>query len=199
MAKSIEEINDDLVRFNKAYKESGLTDGKISKLAAMEANKKAGIYKKTEEQKKALSRQLNNPEVRSKVNRNRLEKYGNAIGALGTAEAKAKSIATRLERYGNAAGYINTVEAKAKYRAEMIEKFGNVTGHMRTPEAKAKYQEAMIKRRRPILQYDLEGNFVGEWDCVDSARATIGGGIRNCINGRQKTAGGFIWKYKNEQ
>jgi hypothetical protein len=194
-----QQIQAKLDSFNKEYKESGLTDGKISKLAAIEANKKAGKYKKSEEHKRAALRTLQDPAVKAKRKDSMVKKYGTASGLLHAPKSKEASKKTRIEKYGNAAGYINTPEAKAKYKVDMTERFGSITGHMRTPEALAKYKEAMNKRKRPVLQYDMEGKFIKEWDSAKSANKEFGGCIVGCCRGEQKTAGGFIWKYKNEQ
>lgn len=60
----------------------------------------------------------------------------------------------------------------------------------------------MPKRRIPVLQYDKNGNFLREWDGTTSFGKTIGkdvcGNIIACIKGKQKTAYGYIWKYKTE-
>lgn len=55
------------------------------------------------------------------------------------------------------------------------------------------------KPKRIINQYDLTGNFIQEWANISSAAkhyninsANI---VANC-NGRYKSAGGFVWKYK---
>ena len=42
---------------------------------------------------------------------------------------------------------------------------------------------------------DKDGNFIKEWESQAEAKRWIGkGDIQGCIDGRQKTAGGFIWK-----
>lgn len=51
-------------------------------------------------------------------------------------------------------------------------------------------------KQSPILQYDLEGNFIREWPSISEAERSIGGYISGAVRGRQKTAGGFIWKFK---
>jgi hypothetical protein len=51
-----------------------------------------------------------------------------------------------------------------------------------------------------ILQYDLKENFIKEWPSIRQAgleiKGTSGETIRKCLKGLQKTAYGFIWKYK---
>lgn len=51
-----------------------------------------------------------------------------------------------------------------------------------------------------ILQYDLNGNFIQEWSSIWKAAETLNiteSNIRACCCG-QKSAGGFQWKYKND-
>ena len=55
---------------------------------------------------------------------------------------------------------------------------------------------------KPVLQYDLQGNFIREWPGVRKAEEETGinsGHISSCCSGRygSKTAGGYLWKYKN--
>jgi group I intron endonuclease len=53
--------------------------------------------------------------------------------------------------------------------------------------------------RRNILQYDLEGNFIKEYISASQAGREIkhnGNSISDCLNGKQKTAFGYVWKYK---
>lgn len=57
-------------------------------------------------------------------------------------------------------------------------------------------------KSKPVKQFDLQGDFIKEWPNVTSASkslninpSTIAGNARN--NGINKSAGGFIWKYKN--
>jgi hypothetical protein len=55
----------------------------------------------------------------------------------------------------------------------------------------------ILANSKPINQYDLEGNFIRDWQS-----ATIAGkelnlhlvSIRNCVRGITKTSGGYIWK-----
>jgi group I intron endonuclease len=55
----------------------------------------------------------------------------------------------------------------------------------------------ILANSKPILQYDLEGNFIKEWDSITNAKKHLGkGDIMGCLLNKQKTAGGFIWKYK---
>jgi len=50
---------------------------------------------------------------------------------------------------------------------------------------------------KPILQLDLEGNFIKEWSSIAEAKRWLGSGdIQACVNCKQKQAGGCLWKFK---
>jgi group I intron endonuclease len=50
--------------------------------------------------------------------------------------------------------------------------------------------------KKPILQYDKQGNFIKEWNSITEANKFIKGDIGAMLRGKQKTAGGFIWGEK---
>lgn len=50
----------------------------------------------------------------------------------------------------------------------------------------------------PIIQLDLEGNYIKEWESTSKAHKELNlTSILNCLKGRTKTAGGYKWKYKD--
>jgi hypothetical protein len=53
--------------------------------------------------------------------------------------------------------------------------------------------ESKVKK---VNQYTLDGNFIKTWNSVKDCKQWLGkGDISGCLEGRQKTAGKFIWKY----
>jgi hypothetical protein len=55
-----------------------------------------------------------------------------------------------------------------------------------------------INQRKSVLQYDLQGNFIKKWESVTEARKeTKISKIDKVARGEGKTAGKFIWKYKD--
>ena len=56
---------------------------------------------------------------------------------------------------------------------------------------------------RATLQYDKEGNFIAEYRTIKEAEIKFhpkgkwGNNIVNCCSGNQKTAYGYVWKYKS--
>jgi len=56
------------------------------------------------------------------------------------------------------------------------------------------------KNVKSVLQFTISGEFIKEWDSIAmvSRELKIGGNsIVTCCKGKYKSAGGFIWKYKN--
>ena len=53
------------------------------------------------------------------------------------------------------------------------------------------------KIKKPILQLDLDGNLIREWPSATDVGKEVRKNIVGCLIGKQKTALGYIWKYKN--
>ena len=70
-----------------------------------------------------------------------------------------------------------------------------------TVEAEEKETRSVIKAapgNRRIGQYDDDMNLIAEYDSATLAAKAVGSNrtsIRDCANGKQKHAGGFIWRY----
>lgn len=63
----------------------------------------------------------------------------------------------------------------------------------------ANYNELPKKQYKKVFQYDLDGNFIKEWESIKSIKKHFNkgnncGAISECIHNKQKTAFGFIWK-----
>lgn len=55
---------------------------------------------------------------------------------------------------------------------------------------------------KPIIQYTKDNIFIREWGSTADAGRVLGikrSNITNCCKGRYHSAGGFIWRYKNEE
>ena len=62
-----------------------------------------------------------------------------------------------------------------------------------------KISKSKDKYKRSVLQFDLDGNFIKEWSSQKEAvRETKISHIYTACKGIRNTAGGYIWKYKNE-
>ena len=56
------------------------------------------------------------------------------------------------------------------------------------------------KTRKPVLQFDLLGNFIREWPSITKVEEETGiwqTHISKCCLGLRHTAGGYLWKYKH--
>ncbi len=51
---------------------------------------------------------------------------------------------------------------------------------------------------RKVDQYNLDGEFIKTWDSITETK-TICSGVPHCLMEKQKTSGGYIWKYNNNE
>jgi hypothetical protein len=104
-----------------------------------------------------------------------------AVERASKPDIRAKVIETRKNSVRWKEGIIKRVES---YKDSEKYKLGRI--------------KCAEKLGKPIIQYDLSGNFIKEWPSIAQAAVVTGyiSGIKDCAKGRQKTAGGFIWKYK---
>jgi predicted nucleic acid-binding Zn-ribbon protein len=61
--------------------------------------------------------------------------------------------------------------------------------------SKALKNKNMSKKWKPIMQYNLNMEFIKEWENISEAKKQFKG-VPNVLIGKHKTAGGYIWKYK---
>lgn len=66
-----------------------------------------------------------------------------------------------------------------------------------TAKYNKRYSEA-----KSVLQFDLNGNIIKEWNCIRDVEECLNinhSNISSCCKGKHyKTVGGYIWKYKEE-
>lgn len=92
----------------------------------------------------------------------------------------------------------NTVKSKLKQ--------GTINGWCNYDAENAKRKAVLENGKRviktmskPVVQYDIDGNFVKEYLSIQQAQRETGHShIWDCINGKRKTAGGYQWKYMND-
>jgi hypothetical protein len=71
-----------------------------------------------------------------------------------------------------------------------------------TKESTKVIQSLNSPKRKKIIQYDLDGNFIKIWGCMNDVykKLNINVGDLTCVcQGKQKTAGGYQWIYYNER
>jgi len=123
-------------------------------------------------------------------------------GKKRTEEIKNNLSINRLGKSSGKLGYKCTDEQRKNMSKpksqETIEKFKNKIVSIDT---KNKMSLAALGRsnhpKKPILQYNLQGNFIKEWESITEAKKITGiTSIGDCVRGKQKKAGNFIWKFK---
>ena len=57
-----------------------------------------------------------------------------------------------------------------------------------------------IKRlKKDILQYDLQGNFIREWNSIKEACDSVNlKSLTNALDGTKDNLGGYMWRYKTD-
>lgn len=68
-----------------------------------------------------------------------------------------------------------------------------------TKEIRNQWTQLGKNNAKPILQYDLENNFIREWESASEAGRCLKipqQSIVACLKGRMKQAGKYLWKYK---
>lgn len=106
---------------------------------------------------------------------------------ITTSDLLTKEYLYKREQY-----FINIL--KPKYNISKIA--GSNKGYKFSKESlKNRSEKQSIK----ILQYDLNNNFIKEWESsllVNKILKINNSHIRECCNNKRKSAGGFIWKNK---
>ena len=103
-------------------------------------------------------------------------------------------------------GSVHTNEHKNKISEALRGEKHPMYNKHHTEESKKKSSEshkglllgAKNPKAKKVLQYDLEENLIKIWDCMSEAGRQLNinnRSIYNCCKGSAKTAGGFIWKY----
>jgi hypothetical protein len=84
-----------------------------------------------------------------------------------------------------------------------IKSYMNSDRHpMKNEESRKKMTESKQKENNPrakkVDQFDLQGNFIKSWNCIINAKTELNiFHIDQVCLGKRKSAGGYIWKYKN--
>jgi group I intron endonuclease len=95
----------------------------------------------------------------------------------------------------------NPRKISEEHMLKMIEGRKGLTRNIETKEKMRNKKIGTSYRKKTIIQYDLNMNQIAEYPSAKEAGDCLGksgGSIADCActSGRQKTAYGFIWKYK---
>lgn len=112
---------------------------------------------------------------------------------------KGKYVGEKNPMYGKH----HTEETKKKQSDAQNGEKNHNWGKHHTEETKAKQSAAMKgKGSKQILQYDLQGNFIREWESISQAANELSlsiGNINSVCNGKRKRVGNFIFKYYKKE
>ena len=76
-----------------------------------------------------------------------------------------------------------------KIHLELCENCGKICG---------KSPSKIEKQSIPILQFSKDGMLIREWQSIQEAYRQLGiAHICNCLKGNRKSAGGFVWRYRD--
>lgn len=91
-------------------------------------------------------------------------------------------------------------ENKTNNKLENLEWCDGFYNHNYGTAIKRMVEKQLNKNKsKAILQYTLSGEFIKEFPSIQEAKRNgYGGAVVHCLVGRNKTAYGFIWKYKKE-
>lgn len=98
-------------------------------------------------------------------------------------------------------GKHHTPETKEKIRKALLSRDHTIYEKM-AAKRKGKHRghdmimKAAAKRRKPILQYDMNGNFIKEYEGADFTEFPCGTNISICCKDKINSAYGFVWRYK---
>lgn len=97
-------------------------------------------------------------------------------------------------------GYEHSAQTRAKMSKSAIGIIPSKETRQRMREASLRTQNWIVSEK-PILQYDLDGNFIQEFKSISSAARYVGKNISNnisrALHHENAKAGGYMWKYKN--
>jgi hypothetical protein len=134
------------------------------------------------------------------VNKNKKGGGGPEFFSQESKDKKSKSMLgkthtqeTKLKISQSSKGKTHTKETKSKISKS---KKGKRINCNRTLHHKNILKEI---KSIPIIQYDINGNFIKEWTSTQEAANSYNiqkRHICNALNGRSQTSNGFIWKYK---
>lgn len=119
---------------------------------------------------------------------------------------------TKLKRSISNKGQKRTEEQKQKMRGRIdsedvrLKRANSLKGKIQSQETIQKRvntikEKGLYKIGKQLLQYDLNGNFVKEWNKMIEASKNLNidsGSITNCCKNKQNKAGNFQWVYKTE-
>lgn len=122
-----------------------------------------------------------------------------------TEEWKRKMREAAVKRFSNKENHPHYGKPKTEETKRKIGEANRKRYNSLSDEERETRNEIIRKSRehlkKPVLQYTLDGQFIREWDSCLAVEKELGiknGNISSCCKGKQKTAYGYIWRYKEK-
>ncbi len=92
-----------------------------------------------------------------------------------------------------------SIEMACEIEKELIKKYDTIKNGYNILEGGIQpiYNKKLDVLLKPVYQYDLNGNFINEWRCIQDAQKAFGSTtIYQCCEGYIQMANGYIWSYE---
>ena len=125
-----------------------------------------------------------------------LKPYANNNGYLGVALSKNGKAKQFLVHRLVAEAYIPNPNNLPQVDHIDNDKTHNYVNNLQWITGRDNVRKGRIK---PILQFDLNGNFIREWESAIDVGREVRSNICMCLKGKYKQALGYIWRYKESE
>jgi len=115
--------------------------------------------------------------------------------------AKRKKPRSR-ECYEKTAAALRGRPKSEEHKRKLSEYFTGKSNGPWTEEQRQKNLNFWLKKHMPVAQYSLDGNLIKVWNNRIEASIELGikkDQIRDCMRGRRRLAGGFVWVNLNHE
>ena len=126
--------------------------------------------------------------------------YNNTYGGRGNNFIMTDKSDIVLQLWGDGLT-INKIVEKTSLNVETVRGYLNKNGITKEQIRERANYYIGLSKSRPVLQYDLDGNFIKEWNTAIEAANTLNLNskyITSTCRGHQKTYSGMKWKYKDD-
>jgi group I intron endonuclease len=118
---------------------------------------------------------------------------GYHFGKVNIGKKHTKETIAKMKEY-----WAKNAKPRSKETISKISKTKKENPRETTPEMVEKFRNTSTLKK-PILQYDLNGNFIAEYESINEAARHLNvrnDGISACLRKKQKSAYNFLWKYQ---
>lgn len=115
----------------------------------------------------------------------------------------------QLDKYGNVVAEYESITAASKATninvgniSKCCRKGGTANGYMweyKNNQSNTQYKTSATKA---VVQFEQNGTFVAEYNSITEAQKSTGissSGIGACCNNKRLSAGGFVWRFKEDE